>query len=61
MILKTEGKSPLELKVICFSHTAARISKWSKDYEEALAEHGSVDVFSLSNLAVKETRYILSL
>lgn len=57
-MLKPEGKSPSELKVICYSHTAARISKWSKDYEEALAEHGSVEVFSLSNLGVKETRYI---
>lgn len=59
MMLQTEGTSPLELKVICYSHTAARISKWSQDHEEALAEHGSVD--SLSNLGVKETRYILSL
>lgn len=61
MILKTEGKCPLELKLICYSHTAARISKWSKHYEEALAERGCIELFSLSNLGVKETRYILSL
>lgn len=59
MMLKTEGISPLELKVICYLHTAARISKWSEDHKEALDECDSVD--SLSNLGAKETRYILSL
>lgn len=38
-----------------FSHTVARISKWSKDDWEAMAECGSVTVLSINNLGVKET------